>query len=86
MKSEEEFWINMLLHSPDAKPREFLVIGDNIRSDIYHPNRLGMHTILIENPIKLSFDYRDAPTNSNAEKPEYSIKELEDILPLLDLK
>jgi len=85
LKSEEGFWTSLLSHFPEAKPREFLAIGDNPRSDIYHPHNLGMHTIQIENPLQLSLEYREASTNSYEEEPEYRIKELEEILPLLNL-
>gem|GEM_PF-2878571 len=85
VKSEEIFWTIILSHFPEAKPQEFLVVGDNPRSDIYPPNRLGMHTIQIENPVKLALDYREASTNSDEEKPEYFIKEPEEIPSLLDL-
>ncbi len=84
LKSEEAFWINMLHQFPDAEPWEFLVIGDNLHADIQHPSRLGMHTVRIANPIRLSFDYRE--TSDMNVIPEYSIRELEELLPLLGLK
>jgi FMN phosphatase YigB (HAD superfamily) len=83
LKSERKFWIQMLSHYPKLKTRELLVVGDNPRADTFHPNSLGMHTIQIENPLQQSFDYREAATNSNEEKPEYYIKELGELIPLL---
>ncbi|MCJ7637598.1 MAG: HAD hydrolase-like protein [Nitrososphaeraceae archaeon] len=83
LKEEEEFWNNLFYHFPKAKPQDFLVVGDNPRSDLYYPNRLGLHTIQIANPIRITLDYRAPPTNSNWEKPDYYIKNIEEILYLL---
>jgi FMN phosphatase YigB (HAD superfamily) len=83
LKSEREFWIEMLSHFQELKTHEILVVGDNSRADTFHPNRLGMHTILIENPIKLDLDYREAATNAYEEKPEHRITELKELIPLL---
>jgi FMN phosphatase YigB (HAD superfamily) len=85
LKSEQIFWLTVLSHFPTAKPQEFLVIGDNPPADILNPNLLNMHTIKIENPIQLTLDYRQESTKSDKEKPEYSIKLLEELLPLLYL-
>jgi FMN phosphatase YigB (HAD superfamily) len=73
----------MLSHFQELKTHEILVVGDNSRADTFHPNRLGMHTILIENPIKLDLDYREAATNAYEEKPEHRITELKELIPLL---
>lgn len=86
LKSEKIFWLNLLTHFPKAKPQEFLVIGDNPPADILNPNLLNMHTIKIENPIQLALEYRKASTKSDNEKPDYYIKKLEELLPLLNLK
>lgn len=83
LKSERKFWTKMLSHFPGLKTRELLVVGDNPRADTFHPNRLGMHTIQIENPLQLSLDYREAATNVNEEKPEHRVKELVELIPLL---
>lgn len=85
LKSEEGFWITLLSHFPEAKPQEFLVVGDNPRADTHHPKRLGMHTVQVENPLQQPLDYREPSTGSDEEKPEYSIKSLYEILPLLRL-
>ena len=86
LKSEEEFWTNLLSYFHEARSTEFLVVGDNPRADTYHPKRLGMHTIQIKNPIQLSLDYRERSIDSDEEKPECCIKDLEEILPLLGIK
>lgn len=83
LKSEPEFWSNLLSNFPKAKPAEFLVIGDNPRADIYIPKRLGMHTILIKNPIKQSLDYRELSSGLDEEKPEYNIRSLCELWTLL---
>jgi len=83
LKSEEGFWTALLSHFPRARTQEFLVVGDNPRADVYHPCRLGMHTVLVENPVKPSYDYREASTESDEEEPEYRIKELGEVLQLL---
>jgi FMN phosphatase YigB (HAD superfamily) len=85
LKSEKIFWLTLLSHFPTTKPQEFLVIGDNPPADILNPNLLNMHTIKIENPIQLALDYRQESTKSEKEKPDYSIKMLEELLPLLHL-
>lgn len=85
LKSEKKFWLSLLSHFPKARPQEFLVIGDNPPADIFNPNLLNMHTIKIENPIQLALDYRQESTKSDKEKPDYSIKMLEELLPLLNL-
>lgn len=84
LKSEKIFWLSLLTQFPKVKPQEFLVIGDNPPADILHPNLLNMHTIKIENPIQLALDYRKASTKSDKEKPDYYIKKLEELLPLLN--
>ncbi len=86
LKSEKGFWAALLSHFPGAKPSEFLVVGDNPRADTYQPKRLGMHTVHIENPLQQSFDYREPSKGSEDEKPEYSIKSLEEITILLSLQ
>jgi FMN phosphatase YigB (HAD superfamily) len=85
LKSEKIFWLSLLTHFPKVRPQEFLVIGDNPPADILNPNLLNMHTIMIENPIQLALDYRKESTKSDMEKPNYSIKMLEELLPLLHL-
>ena len=86
LKSEKIFWLNLLKHFPKSRPQEFLVIGDNPPADILNPNLLNMNTIQIENPIQLTLDYRQTSTKSDNEKPDYYIKKLDEILPLLNLK
>ncbi len=86
LKSEKIFWLNLLKQFPKSRPQEFLVIADNPPADILNPNLLNMTTIKIENPIKLTLDYRQTSTNSNNEIPNYYIKKLVEILPLLNLK
>ena len=85
LKSEEEFWIEIMKHFPNSEPQNFLVVGDNARSDMYNPNRLKMHTVLIANPIKMAFDYRETSSEYDDEKPQYSIRELKELLPMLGL-
>jgi len=86
LKGEEEFWTSMLSSFPEASPREFVVVGDDALGDIYYPRRLGMHTIQIENPLRLALEYREKSADSDEQKPEYYIKELEELLSILDLQ
>ena len=83
LKSEKRFWLNLLTHFPKTKPQDFLVVGDNPPADILNPNLLNMCTIKIENPIQLALDYREPSTKSDKEQPDYSIKKLDELLPLL---
>ncbi|MCJ7630840.1 HAD family hydrolase [Candidatus Bathyarchaeota archaeon] len=83
LKSEEMFWGYLQSYFPDAKPQEFLAIGDNARADIYHPNRLGMWTVQIENSLPQPFDYREGSTGSEEEKADHNIQSLDELLVLL---
>jgi len=85
LKSEEKFWTLFQSWFPQASPKEFLVVGDNSRADVLNPVRLGMHTIKIDNPLTLSLDYREASFPSDEEQPAYHIRELAELLPLLNL-
>jgi len=85
LKSKEGFWKALLSYFPGSRTQEYLIVGDNPRADVYHPHRIGMHTILVENPIELTYDYREGSTKSAEEKSEYQIKELSEIPPLLGL-
>ncbi len=85
MKSERRFWTTLLKQFPNATPQEFLAIGDNPRADILYPNRLKMHTVKIDNPNGVIFDYRKPSLNTADEQPEYHIQDLEELLELLGL-
>ena len=86
LKSEKVFWLNLLKHFPKIKPQEILVIGDNPPADTLNPNLLNMNTIIIENPIQLALDYREVSSESDMEKPDYYIKDLEELFPLLNIQ
>jgi len=80
LKSEKGFWIKFLSTFKKASPNEFMMIGDNPRSDIYWPKKMGMYTILIESNISSPQDYVPKPRRFNYEKPDHHIKHLEEIL------
>lgn len=85
LKSEKGFWIRCLNSFPGSKTSEFLMVGDNPRTDTYWPKRLGMHTVKIKGGISSSQDYVDKPRGTMEEEPEYSIENLEEVLDLLAL-
>jgi len=83
LKSERGFWNYVLSHFSTAESKEFLMIGDNPRPDIYWPKRLGMRTILITSDISSPQDYIAHPIGSIDEQPDHSIKDIAEVLHLL---
>ena len=57
------------------KPEEVLCIGDNIQSEIFTANKLGMHTIRI-----LKGKRKKLIRRNKYEKPEFTVKKLMEIL------
>jgi len=60
------------------KPKEVVVVGDKVSSEIKMGNRLGMATVRL-----LKGKFGRMKPRSELEEPDYSIKEISDLLPLL---
>jgi len=61
-----------------VKPKEAVMVGDRIKTDILGGNRIGMKTVL----FKWNKRYQEE-TTSQEEKPTYIIKSLKELLKLL---
>jgi FMN phosphatase YigB (HAD superfamily) len=83
LKSERAFWTRILAEFPDARPEDFVMIGDNPRADTYWPNRVGMGTILIDSAVSSPQDYVAKPQGSRDETPTHHITDLTEILAIL---
>ncbi|WP_181586467.1 MULTISPECIES: HAD family hydrolase [Paenibacillus] len=66
------------LKQAGCKPEEAVMIGDRIDNDIIPAKKLGMHTIRI-----LQGYGRFQPELADAERPDWTVESLEELLPLL---
>lgn len=59
-KPAKEFY-DAVLRKINSQPHEAIMIGDNLRQDIWGAQQLNIWTILIANPISLKFDSKIVP-------------------------
>jgi putative hydrolase of the HAD superfamily len=71
----------LTLNKLDVLPSEAILVGDNPIKDIGGGNSVGLDTILITNKKSTEFKF-----NQDYEKPNYSIKEISEILSILQIK
>lgn len=64
-----------------VKSEEVLVVGDRVRSEILEGNKIGCKTVWIRRGI-----FMDEMPESDLEKPDFIIKDLLELLPIIDLK
>jgi len=71
----------LALNKLNVLPSEAIMVGDNTINDIEGGNSVGLDTILITNKKSTEIQF-----NEDYQKPNYSIKEISEILSILQIK
>lgn len=71
----------LALNKLNVLPSEAIMVGDNPINDIEGGNSVGLDTVLLTNKKSIEFKF-----DKDYEKPNYSIKEISEILNILQIK
>ena len=75
-ESAKEFM--SVLNKIKVKPKETIIIGDRVKSEILEGNKIGAHTIWFRNG-----KFADEFAESEEEKPDYIITSFNEVMPII---